>query len=246
MNEIANLCERLGGDVENVRIGVGSDHRIGSKFLYPGIGFGGSCFPKDIRALLDAADRCGYEFPILEAVLSINRRQRLSLSHRLNLHYAGALNGVRVAVWGLSFKANTSDVRESAAHEVVRDLLDKGAQICVFDPVAIPESREVFKDAVEYAPTAYDALQNADVLLICTEWNEFRRPNWDEVKRRMRRPLVFDGRNLYEPRQMAADGIDYFCIGRPHVPPSQADEITASVAIGLINPMYMDNGSSRN
>lgn len=234
MNEVANLCERVGGDVEFVRIGVGSDHRIGNAYLYAGLGYGGTSFPHDIPALLDVARRANYELPILETVLSINRRQRLSLSHRVRRHFGGSLYGVRAAVWGLSYKPNTDDVRESIGHVVVQDLLDNGAQVAVFDPVAMPATRRAFRDRVYYASSAYDAVQNADVLLICTEWNEFRRPNWEAVMRRMHRPVIFDGRNLYEPGLMAAEGFEYYCIGREYVAPTHPGAVSAPAAVDLI------------
>lgn len=222
MNEIANLCERVGANVDKVRIGVGSDSRIGKQFLYAGIGFGGSCFPKDVQALFRTAGDHGYDFEMLEAVLRVNERQRRVLGERVVAHFGGSMAGRQVAVWGLAFKPNTDDVREAPAHVVIRHLLEAGAAVRAFDPEAMETTRAVLGEAIAYAPDAYAALDGADALVICTEWHEFRRPDWERVQGLLRRPLVFDGRNLYEPERMAALGFDYHSIGRPHVPP-QAD-----------------------
>lgn len=215
MNEIANLCERVGGaNVDYVRAGIGTDHRIGKAFLYAGIGYGGSCFPKDVSALKKTAESYGYPFQILEAVLNVNDRQRHLLAERVTAHFGGSLQGKRIAVWGLAFKANTDDVRESPAHVVVRDVLASGAEVQAFDPEAIETTREVFGDEITYALNLYEALKNADALLICTEWNEFRQPDLERMKTLMRQPVVFDGRNLYNPTEMQNAGFTYFSIGR--------------------------------
>jgi len=220
MNEIANLCERTGADVDWVRRGVGTDHRIGKHFLYPGIGFGGSCFPKDVQALRQTAEEYGYRFQILDAVLDVNERQRLSLLPRIQDYFGGHLQGKRLAVWGLSFKPNTDDVREAPAHYLIRELLKEGAEIVAFDPEAKDNTRRVFGDAITYADTMYDALKGADALIIATEWGEFRRPDFDRMRQLMKHPVIFDGRNLYRPERMAAKGFDYYSIGRPHYAPN--------------------------
>lgn len=215
MNEVANLCDRVGADVDKVRIGVGSDSRIGRHFLYAGIGFGGSCFPKDVQALLRTAYSYGYDFRILQAVLDVNRRQRRLLVDRIWEYFEGDLEGKHAAVWGLAFKANTDDVRESPAHVVVRGLLDSGVRITAFDPEAMTTSSAVFGELITYAGSAYDALLDVDMLVICTEWPEFRRPDFKRIHGLMRRPLIFDGRNLYKTRRMVERGFEYYSIGRP-------------------------------
>ncbi|MDE2769560.1 MAG: UDP-glucose/GDP-mannose dehydrogenase family protein [Bacteroidota bacterium] len=220
MNEVANLCDRVGADVDKVRIGIGSDRRIGRHFLYAGIGFGGSCFPKDIRALLRTANSNDYDFKMLQAVLEVNESQRILLVDRVRAYLGEGLRGKHAAVWGLAFKANTDDVRESPAHVVVRGLLAEGVRITAFDPEAMATSRTILGDAVTYAKSAYAALEGVDMLLICTEWPEFRRPDFERIKGLMRQPLIFDGRNLYIARRMAERGFDYHCIGRPRLSPA--------------------------
>lgn len=219
MNEIANLCERVGANVDKIRMGIGSDSRIGKQFLYAGIGFGGSCFPKDVQALARTAGEYDYDFQILSAVLSVNDRQRELLAERIRDHFGGDLSGRRIAVWGLAFKANTDDVREAPSHVVIRGLLAAGATVAAFDPEAVETTRAVLGDVITYAEDAYDALQGADALVICTEWNEFRRPDFERMKAVLKAPLVFDGRNLYDPKRMAEMGFEYYSIGRPHVAP---------------------------
>ncbi|RMH65457.1 MAG: UDP-glucose/GDP-mannose dehydrogenase family protein, partial [Bacteroidetes bacterium] len=215
MNEVANVCERVGANVDHVRRGIGLDSRIGKQFLYPGIGYGGSCFPKDVKALVHTAREHGYTFEILEAVEAVNQRQRRLLAERIIDHFGGSVEGRHFAVWGLAFKPNTDDVREAPAHEVIRRLLDAGASITAFDPEAIDTTRAVLGDAIAYAADSYSALHRADALVICTEWNEFRRPDFDKMRRLMATPLVFDGRNLYDPGRMAEAGFEYYSIGRP-------------------------------
>lgn len=227
MNEIANLCQRVDANVDDVRIGVGSDSRIGKHFLYAGIGFGGSCFPKDVKALAHTAAENGYRFEILESVLAVNDRQRVALVERVRAFFGGSLAGRRVAVWGLAFKPNTDDVREAPSHLVIRGLLDAGATVAAFDPEAMGTTRAVLGDALVYAENAYQALNDADVLVICTEWHEFRRPNFETMKARMRQPVIFDGRNLYNARRMAEAGFDYYSIGRPHYAPHPKPEVSA-------------------
>ncbi len=219
MNEIANLCERVGADVDQIRMGIGLDPRIGKHFLYAGIGFGGSCFPKDVQALERTADEHGYPFQILRAVLSINDRQRRVLVERLRAHFGGSLKGRHLAVWGLAFKPNTDDVREAPAHVIIHALLEEGATVRAFDPEAIETTRAVLGERIAYAHDPYDALQEADALVICTEWPEFRRPNLDRMRARLKQPVIFDGRNLYNVHRMAEAGFDYHSIGRPgHAP----------------------------
>lgn len=219
MNEIANLCERVGANVDQVRLGAGSDSRIGRHFLYAGLGYGGSCFPKDVQALAHTAAAHGCESRLLEAVMAINRKQRVSLIPRLLERLGGSLEGKRIALWGLAFKPNTDDIRESPAHASIHALRAEGAQIVAYDPEAMGTTREAIQDAIAYAPDAYEALQEAEALVICTEWSEFRQPRFEEMRRRLKQPIIFDGRNLYDPAQMAAMGFDYHSIGRPrHAP----------------------------
>jgi UDPglucose 6-dehydrogenase len=219
MNEVANLCERVGANVDDVRRGIGLDSRIGKQFLYAGIGFGGSCFPKDVKALAHTATSHGYNFQILQAVLEVNERQRRLLVDRVAHYFNGQLQGRRLAIWGLAFKPNTDDVREAPAHVVIRGLLEYGAVLSVFDPEAMENTRAVFGDVLHYAPGMYEALEGAEALLICTEWNEFRRPDFQRMSQLLARPLIFDGRNLYQPQRMAEMGFEYYSIGRPHYPP---------------------------
>ncbi|MEM6646365.1 MAG: UDP-glucose/GDP-mannose dehydrogenase family protein [Bacteroidota bacterium] len=216
MNEIANLCDLLGANVEHVRRGVGTDSRIGRKFLYPGLGFGGSCFPKDVKALRKTAGENGYDFQILNAVLNVNDQQHTKLTDRLVKRFGGSLEGRHIAVWGLAFKANTDDIRESPAHRVVREILDAGGTVAAFDPEATETTKVVFGDQITYAANKYDALNDADALFICTEWALFRTPDWPEIQSKLKAPLVYDGRNLYNPQRMAEQGFEYYSVGRPY------------------------------
>jgi UDPglucose 6-dehydrogenase len=218
MNEIANLCEKVAANVDMVRVGIGLDSRIGKQFLYPGIGFGGSCFPKDVKALKYTADENGYTFAVLDAVLAVNDKQRGLLVERVAHHFGGSLRGRKIAIWGLSFKPNTDDIREAPAHVIIRGLLKLGAEVHAFDPEALATTRAELGDAISYHTDSYSALEQADALVICTEWNEFRRPDFDKMRGLMRQPLLFDGRNLYKPETMAQKGFTYYSIGRPHVP----------------------------
>ncbi len=231
MNEVANLCERVGANVDNVRLGIGLDTRIGKQFLYPGIGFGGSCFPKDVQALDRTASMNGYTFEILRAVLEVNDRQRRSLARRISTRFEGSVAGRKIAVWGLAFKPNTDDVREAPSHVVIDDLLAGGASVAAFDPEAVDTTRTVFGDRIAYSRDAYDVLQGADALVICTEWNEFRRPEFERVHELLRQPVIFDGRNLYDPEEMSELGFEYHSIGRPHyVPANNASMLLNTVS----------------
>ncbi len=215
INEVANLCEKLGANVDQVRHGMGLDSRIGNLFLYPGIGFGGSCFPKDVQALRNTATKNGSTFKILDAVLEVNDIQRNLLASRIIERFGGSLSGKKIAIWGLSFKAQTDDVRESPAHSVINGLLEAGAEIFAFDPEAIETTRAVYGDKLNYGSDPYDVLTDADALAVCTEWHEFRRPDYDRVRELMKNPLVFDGRNLFRPEKMKQFGWEYYSIGRP-------------------------------
>lgn len=216
MNDIANLCELVGADVNMVRKGIGSDSRIGSKFLYPGCGYGGSCFPKDVKALIKTAEKSGYKMRVLSAVEEVNNRQKSIVFEKLVRHLGGveALKGKRIAIWGLAFKPETDDMREATSLVTMRLLTEAGATVRVFDPVAMDECRRRVGDAVEYATDMYDCVLDADALLMLTEWKQFRLPSWGVIIRSMKRPLVIDGRNIYDPADMEAQGLEYSCIGR--------------------------------
>ncbi|MCI5508294.1 MAG: UDP-glucose/GDP-mannose dehydrogenase family protein [Bacteroidales bacterium] len=214
MNDIANLCELVGADVNMVRKGIGADTRIGSKFLYPGCGYGGSCFPKDVKALIQTARQQGYEMRVLQAVEEVNERQKSVLFQKLSSHFGGDLKGKTVALWGLAFKAETDDMREATSLVIIRQLLDAGCEVRVFDPVAMNECRRRLGDTVTYAKDMYDAALGADALLLLTEWKQFRLPSWEVVRRTMNQPVVFDGRNIYDPEELRAGGFHYSSIGR--------------------------------
>ncbi len=216
MNELANLAERLGADIEQVRQGIGSDPRIGYQFLYPGCGYGGSCFPKDVQALNRTARDAGGELRVLEAVEAANEFQKGVLGRKIARRLGDGLSGRSFALWGLAFKPNTDDMREAPSRRVIADLLARGARVCAYDPVAMDEARRVFgaEPRIAYAESPMAALDGADALVIVTEWKEFRSPDFEDMKRRLKVPLVFDGRNLYDPAQMRAAGIEYHAIGR--------------------------------
>ncbi len=216
MNDLANLCELVGADVNMVRKGIGSDSRIGSKFLYPGCGYGGSCFPKDVKALIKTAEKRGYKMRVLSAVEEVNDRQKSIVFEKLVRHLGGveALKGKKIAIWGLAFKPETDDMREATSLVTMRLLTEAGATVRVFDPVAMDECRRRVGDAVEYAKDMYDCVLDADALLMLTEWKQFRLPSWGVIIRSMKRPLVIDGRNIYDPADMEAQGLEYSCIGR--------------------------------
>ena len=215
INEIANLCEQIGANVDHVRYGMGTDSRIGTQFLYPGMGFGGSCFPKDVRALSFMAERSGYDFQMLKSVLNVNRLQRTRLREKITDYFGKNLENKRIAVWGLAFKANTNDVRESPSHFLIRELKSIGASIIAFDPEAIGTTRQELGELIEYAEDQYAALEGADALIIATEWNEFRRPDFSKMKKLMKGAVIFDGRNLYDPTAVSDHGFEYFSVGRP-------------------------------
>ena len=213
MNDIANLCEIVGADVNMVRKGIGADTRIGSKFLYPGCGYGGSCFPKDVKALIKTAEKNGYDMRVLKAVEEVNEKQKTILFDKLSKHYGGDLQGKTIALWGLAFKQETDDMREATSLVMIDLLLKAGCKVRVFDPVAMNECRRRLGDKVEYAADMYDATLNADALLLLTEWKQFRLPSWGVVKKSMNTPLVIDGRNIYERKEMEEYGFEYMKIG---------------------------------
>jgi UDPglucose 6-dehydrogenase len=222
MNEIANLCERVGADVDQVRRGIGYDRRIGHHFLFPGVGYGGSCFPKDVKAVIHTAHEHGMKFPLLNAVEDVNEAQKWRLVEKVTAEFGEDLHGRRFAIWGLAFKPRTDDMREAPSITIVEGLLARGAELAVHDPEALAEARHHFDDRVSYHRTNYEALQDADALLIVTEWNEFRRPDFPRMKQLLRRPIIFDGRNLYEPEVMREHGFTYLPIGRAVVRPAAA------------------------
>jgi UDPglucose 6-dehydrogenase len=213
MNEIANVCELVGADAEAVRKAVGSDRRIGPSFLFPGIGYGGSCFPKDVKAMLKSAADEGYDFKILHAVEAVNVRQKSVLVAKMQAYF-GDLKGKKIALWGLAFKPRTDDMREAPAITIVEKLLAKGATVCAYDPEATESARRVFGDRITYCNHSYDALEGADALAVVTEWNEFREPDFEKIKQLLKSPVIFDGRNIYAPEQMRGLGFQYFSIGR--------------------------------
>ncbi len=215
MNDIANLCERVGADVNMVRAGIGADSRIGRKFLYAGCGYGGSCFPKDVKALIKTADQQGYSMEVLKAVERVNERQKSVVFHKLQRAYAGeSLKGKTIALWGLSFKPETDDMRESTALVVIKLLLEAGCTVRAYDPIAMKECQRRIGDSIVYCRDMYDAVLDADALLLLTEWKEFRLPTWGVIKKAMRRPLVIDGRNIFDTEELDENGFEYHCIGK--------------------------------
>lgn len=214
MNEIAQLCERLGADVDMVRRGIGSDDRIGKRFLFPGIGYGGSCFPKDVQALVKSSSEVGYEFKILDAVMDVNERQKLHLIPKVSSYFGGELAGKHFALWGLAFKPNTDDIREAPALYMIDALLEAGATVSAFDPEAMPNVKAIYGDRINFAENQYDALENADALLIATEWNEFRTPDFLRIVKSLKNKAIFDGRNLFDVDAVRELGFHYESIGR--------------------------------
>ena len=214
MNEIAQMCERLGADVDMVRKGIGSDERIGRRFLFPGIGYGGSCFPKDVQALAKSADDVNYDFKILDAVMEVNDKQKTHLIPKIKKYFDGDLKDKHFALWGLAFKPNTDDVREAPAFYIIDALLLEGATVAVFDPEAMANTKNIFGDKIVYATNQYEALKNADALIIATEWNEFRTPDFEKIISELNNKAIFDGRNLFDPAQMEKSGFHYESVGR--------------------------------
>ena len=219
MNEIANLCELVGANVDNVRKGIGSDMRIGKRFLFPGVGYGGSCFPKDVKALAKTADEYMYEFRILKSVMDVNRRQQNRLVEKLRNYYGDDLSGKKFAVWGLAFKPNTDDIREAPALHIIDALIELGATISTFDPEAMDNVKEIMGDKITYGKNPYDVLDAADALLVVTEWNVFRTPDFDKLGKLLKNKVIFDGRNVYSLEQMKEMGFYYESIGRATVHP---------------------------
>ncbi|WP_088339999.1 UDP-glucose dehydrogenase family protein [Robiginitalea sediminis] len=214
MNEIANFCERVGADVDKVRIGMGTDSRIGKRFLFPGIGYGGSCFPKDVKALHKSGKDSGYNFQILDSVIQVNQKQKTALIPKIKSHFGEDLSGKRFALWGLAFKPETDDIREAPSLYIIDELLAAGAQVTAFDPEAMDNVRRRLGDAISFAPGMYGALEDADALVICTEWGVFRNPNFTLMKELLKEPVIFDGRNLYDVGEIRKEGFDYTSIGR--------------------------------
>ena len=217
MNEIARLCERLGADVDMVRKGIGSDERIGKRFLFPGIGYGGSCFPKDVQALVRSSSEVEYDFEILNAVMKVNEEQKLFLMPKINSYFNGDLKGKRFALWGLAFKPNTDDIREAPALYMIDALTEAGATVHAYDPEAMPNVKQVVGDKIDFAQSQYDALENADALIIATEWSEFRTPEFEKISSMLKNKVIFDGRNVYDREQMKQLGFFYESVGREAV-----------------------------
>ncbi len=214
MNEIANLCELVGAEVDKVRIGIGSDSRIGKRFLFPGIGYGGSCFPKDVIALVNTANENNYNFKILQSVIEVNSNQASMFIAKIRNHFNGNIKDKHFAVWGLAFKPNTDDVREAPSIKIINGLLDNGASISAYDPEAKETTLAVLGNKIEYAESSYLALASADALIIVTEWNEFRTPDFIKIKSLLKEPVIFDGRNLYDPDKMKENNFTYYSVGR--------------------------------
>jgi UDPglucose 6-dehydrogenase len=221
MNELANLCERVGADVETVRVGMGSDNRIGKRFLFPGIGYGGSCFPKDVQALVQTSAQFGYDFQILNSVIGVNDHQKLVLAEKILSYFQGNMNQRKIAIWGLSFKPNTDDIREAPALYIIPKLIEAGATVSCYDPEGMENTKAYFEQfhsdiasKITFGNDAYEILTDADALAICTEWNIFRTPEWSLLKSSLKEPIIFDGRNLFEPSEPETNGFYYNSIGR--------------------------------
>lgn len=214
MNEIANICELVGADVDKVRAGIGSDTRIGKRFLFPGIGYGGSCFPKDVQALIRSSNEVGYDFKILDAVEEVNATQKTIIVPKIKNYFGNDLNGKKIALWGLAFKPDTDDIREAPARYIIEELTALGAEIHAFDPEAMENIKAIYGDKISYGENAYEVLQNADALLIATEWGVFRNPDFAKIEEALREKVIFDGRNLYDIDKMTEKGFRYFSIGR--------------------------------
>ncbi len=214
MNEIAQLCERLGADVDMVRRGIGSDDRIGKRFLFPGIGYGGSCFPKDVQALIKSAEEVNYDFQILKSVEKVNEKQKTHLIPKIQSHFNYDLNGKHFALWGLAFKPNTDDIREAPALYIIDSLLKSGATVSAYDPEAMNNVKSLLKDTIQYSMNPYEALKDADALIIATEWSEFRTPDFDQIECQLKNKVIFDGRNLFDKNNLKSLGFNYLCVGR--------------------------------
>jgi UDPglucose 6-dehydrogenase len=214
MNEIANFCEKVGANVDMVRIGIGSDSRIGKRFLFPGVGYGGSCFPKDVQALAHSGKESNYSFKILEAVMNVNEKQKTVIVPKIKKYFNQNLSGKKIALWGLAFKPDTDDIREAPALYIIDELLSAGATISAFDPEATQNVKNIYNNKIEYSPNQYDALKNADALVIVTEWPLFRTPDFDKMKYLLNNPIIFDGRNIYDLETMREQGFYYNSIGR--------------------------------
>ena len=225
-NEIANICEKVGADAEMVRIGMCSDNRIGSKFLFPGLGYGGSCFPKDVKAMINTAKtyNCGHS--LLQAADDVNKKQRELFINKIIKKYGEDLSDITFGVWGLASKPKTNDMREAPAITIINALLQRSAKIQAYDPKAFDCAKVIFGDRIQYAESSYDALKNVDCMLLMTEWNEFRRPDFDKIKKLMKTPVIFDGRNVYSPKRMAERGFEYYCIGKAAVKEKSLDLIS--------------------
>jgi UDPglucose 6-dehydrogenase len=214
MNEIANLCEQVGANVDMIRKGLASDSRIGPAFLFPGLGFGGSCFPKDIKALADTGRQHQYQMKILEAVDAVNQNQALRFVEKIRTHFQGSLRDKRMALWGLAFKPRTDDMRDAPSIKIIEALLSDGAEIAAYDPEAMDEAKRIFGTRIQLSSSNYGCVEGADALLIVTEWQTFRNPNFDRIMSVMRQPVIFDGRNIYDPAQLRQLGFTYYSVGR--------------------------------
>ena len=219
MNEIAQLCERMGADVDMVRKGIGSDERIGKRFLFPGIGYGGSCFPKDVHALAMSAAEVNYDFKILEAVMKVNEKQKLHLLSKIRSYFNNDLQGKKIALWGLAFKPNTDDIREAPALKMINELVDAGAMVSAYDPEAMNNVKELIGNKIKYSERQYDTLTDADALVIATEWSEFRTPDFEKMISLLKNKVIFDGRNLFDLAKMEELGFHYESIGRKTIKP---------------------------
>jgi UDPglucose 6-dehydrogenase len=217
MNEIANLCERVGANVDSVRIGIGSDDRIGKRFLFAGIGYGGSCFPKDVQALNFTSQEYKYPFALLEAVMSVNEKQKVTVVEKVKAHFKGNLKGKKVALWGLAFKPDTDDIREAPALYIIDALLAEGMNVSAYDPEAMKNVKAILGDKITYGNDPYEILDGADFLLIATEWSVFRTPEFDKISAKLKNKLIFDGRNLYDLQAMKEMGYTYYSVGRTKV-----------------------------
>ena len=220
MNEVANFCELVGADVDKVRLGMGSDDRIGNRFLFPGIGYGGSCFPKDVKALVKSGKQENYQFKVLEAVEEVNQTQKVILVPAIKEYLGGSLQGKKIAMWGLAFKENTDDIREASSLDMIEELTNQGASVIAYDSAAMPNVKRAIGDKIEYGDDMYEILNDADVLLVVTEWSEFRNPKYEVIAEKLKNKAIFDGRNLYDLEVLEEKGFFYKSIGRKTVLPN--------------------------